>query len=131
MRISGDEATLRLRLRSGDTHYPSSVIPAGSLMAYMGDAGTLLRAQNEQDPGFLVRWEGADFIVACFIGDFVEVRAQLVSTGNRSWRVLSTVHKLVGAANEIDEKAGVKTVFDPPLLVASGTYVGAVPRYRG
>lgn len=121
-------AVLRMRLRADDTHYTSNVIPAATYMALMADAGSMLGLLRGETAGYLARWEGVDFTSVCHVGDFIEVRAELVETGTRSRRFKTEVLKLVETSAGGPGQTTRGSALDPPELVAKGEYIGVAPR---
>lgn len=121
-------SVLRMRLRADDTHYASGVIPAATYMALMADAGAMLGLMRGESAGYLARWEGVDFTAVCHVGDYIEVRCELVKKGNRSRRMRLEVVKLISTDSGEPGQTTKGAVLDPPELVARGEYVGVIPR---
>lgn len=122
-----ESTTLRMRLRADDTHYATGTIPAATYLALMADAGAMLAILRGDPAGYLARWESVDFTVPCHVGDYIEVRCKLVSTGNRSRRMEAEVVRLIRTSVEPGSTT-IGEVPDPPELVARGTYIGVTPK---
>src|SRR5438128_5141269 len=90
------EASLRLRVRSEDSHY--GTIAAGAFMMQLfGDLATEITVRRDGDEGLLRAYENVEFLAPVRPGDFLECRARLVREGNTSrtfeaeaWKVLAT-----------------------------------------
>lgn len=125
---NAETSVLRMRLRADDTHYASGVIPAATYMALMADAGAMLGLMRGESAGYLARWEGVDFTSVCHVGDYIEVRCELVKKGNRSRRMRVEVLKLINTSSGTHGQTTKGVVLDPPEVVAHGEYVGVMPR---
>jgi acyl-CoA hydrolase len=93
----------------------------------MADAGAMLSLLRGDSAGYLARWDGVDFKAVCNVGDYIEVRCELVETGNRSRRMRAEVVRLVRTSNQPGQTTKGE-VLDPPELVAAGDYIGVAPR---
>ncbi|TAP43198.1 hotdog fold domain-containing protein [Arthrobacter sp. S39] len=120
-------ATLRMRLRAADTTYASTTIPAATYMGLMSDAGALLNLQRGETAGLVARWENVDFRSVCDVGDFIEVRCEMLKVGNRSRRMRASVHVLVRTTLE-EGKTSKGEYLSTPELVAQGELVIVAPR---
>ena len=122
-----ETAVLRMRLRADDTHYATGTIPGATYLALMADAGAMLSILRGDPAGFLARWESVDFTAPCHVGDYIEVRARLLRTGNRSRQMDIEVVRLIRTSAE-PETTTIGELLDPPEPVARGTYIAVVPK---
>jgi acyl-CoA hydrolase len=120
------DATLRVRLGANDTHYRGNVIPAATTMRLFADCCTQITTRNDGQGGLLAAYEGAEFLHPLFIGDFVELRAWLLSTGNRSRRMTMVALRTIRAPT--DDVGSRPVVCDPPEIVARATIVVVIPK---
>jgi acyl-CoA hydrolase len=122
-------ATLRVRLGMQDTHYREHLIPAATLLRLFADCSTVIGLrENDGREGLLAAYESAQFLLPCRVGDYLEIRAEVLSRGNRSKRVGVTAHRYV-AAPAVDGQTS--KICDPPELVAQAVLVAVTPRHEG
>ncbi|MEU6658496.1 hotdog fold domain-containing protein [Streptomyces sp. NPDC046821] len=120
--------TLRVRLRADDTKYAGGVIPAAHYMQLMSDAGAMLGVMRGESAGYLARWESVDFTAVCYVGDYIEVRCELIRVGNRSRTMRTEVVKLISTNPGERGQTTKGIVHEPPEVVARGDYVSVMPR---
>lgn len=122
------EAMLRVRLGAGDTHYTQGLIPAATLLRLFADASTEIGLrENEGREGLLAAYEGAEFLKPCRVGDYLEIRAKVLSRGNRSRRVEVSALRAMQAPAE-DAADHRWTICEPPELVARAVMVSVTPK---
>jgi 3-aminobutyryl-CoA ammonia-lyase len=121
------DGTLRVRLSVADSHYREHLIPAATILRLFADCSTEigLRESGGRE-GMLASYEGADFLLPCRVGDYLEIRGRILSRGNRSRRVGLTAHRYVRAPEKDDGSRYV--LCDPPELVAKAVLVAVSPR---
>lgn len=122
------EATLRVRLGMHDTHYAEALIPAATILRLFADCSTEigLRESNGRE-GLLAAYEGAQFFKPCRVGDYLEIRAKVLSRGNRSRRVEIGAWRTLEAPTHGESDNRWKIV-DPPELVAKAVLVSVTPK---
>jgi 3-aminobutyryl-CoA ammonia-lyase len=111
-----------------DTHYAESLVPGATLLRLFADASTEigLRENNGRE-GLLAAYESAEFLKPCRVGDYLEIRAKVLSRGNRSKRVEITGWRALQAPLH-GENDNRWRVFDPPELVARAVLVSVTPK---
>jgi len=120
-------ATLRLRLGTRDTHYRGQLIPAATVMRYFADCSTELGLRQSGRAGLLAAYEGAEFLKPLYIGDLIEIRARVLSRGERSRRVSLEAWRHIGTpASEATDGRG--EMAESLELVAQATMVSVTPR---
>jgi 3-aminobutyryl-CoA ammonia-lyase len=121
------DATLRVRLGTRDTHYRSQLIPAATVMRYFADCSSELGLRQSGRTGLLAAYEGAEFLKPLHVGDFIEIRATVVSRGQRSRRVNLEAWRYIYAAEwgVTDRRS---EIVEPVELVARATMVSVTPR---
>jgi 3-aminobutyryl-CoA ammonia-lyase len=110
-------------MSSADGHYGGGLVDGARILQLIGDAVTELLIRHDGDEG-LTRTETAEFLAPVRSGDYLEVRAKLVSVGNASRTVECTAHKLIELVDPDDSAANV---LPQPILVAKATSIAVVP----
>ena len=113
------ESVIRVRMSSHDAHYAGNLVDGAMILKLFGDAVTELLIRHDGDEG-LSRVLNSEFLAPVRAGDYLEIRAKIVSIGKSSRTIELTAHKVI----ELDSAANV---LDPPVLVAKGTDVAVVP----
>jgi 3-aminobutyryl-CoA ammonia-lyase len=123
------ESMLRVRLgMQNDTHYAEALIPAATLLRLFADCSTEigLRENNGRE-GLLAAYENAQFLKSCRVGDYLEIRAKVLSRGNRSRRVEIKAWRTMEAPSpEASDK--LWKIVEPPELVAIAVLVAVTPK---
>lgn len=121
------ETSLRLRLGLTDTHYPNGLIPAATILRLFADCAAELGTRMDGVDGYLAAYENAEFLLPVFAGDYIEIRARLLSAGNRSRRLgLEALRSLEHRDLSGGLSGGI--VHDPPQLVARATMITVKPK---
>ncbi len=118
---------LRVRLGTRDTHHRSHLIPAATIMRLFADCSTELGLRASGRAGLLAAYEGVQFLMPLHVGDYVEIRATLVSRGRRSRRISLEAWRHIRAG----VPAGVPRrweIVEPAELVARATMISVTPR---
>lgn len=120
------DSSLRVRLGGLDTHYRNYLIPAATILRLFADCSTEIGLrENAGREGLLAAYEGATFLQTCRVGDYVEIRATVLSRGNRSRRVGLAAFRHVRAP---EKEGGVSAICEPPELVAHAILVSVRPK---
>ncbi|MFC4313982.1 hotdog domain-containing protein [Steroidobacter flavus] len=117
------QSLIRLRMSTADGHYAGGLVDGARILQLMSDAVTEVLIHNDGDEG-LMRTMNAEFLAPVRSGDFLEIRATLVSTGNSSRKLECTAHKVVQLVTAEDSAADV---LKEPLLVVKANCVAVVP----
>jgi 3-aminobutyryl-CoA ammonia-lyase len=117
------ESLIRLRMSTADGHYAGGLVDGARILQLFGDAVTELLIRRDGDEG-LMRAESAEFLAPVRSGDYLEVRAKLVSVGKSSRTFECTAHKIIELVNPDDSAANL---LPQPTLVVKGTAVAVVP----
>ena len=117
------ESLIRLRMSTADGHYAGGLVDGARILQLFGDAVTELLIRHDGDEG-LSRMMTSEFLAPVRSGDYLEVRAKLVSVGKSSRTIECTAHKIIELVNADDSAA---IVLDEPTLVATATDVAVVP----
>lgn len=117
------ESLIRLRMSTADGHYAGGLVDGARILQLFGDAVTEVLIRHDGDEG-LMRAETAEFLAPVRSGDYLEVRAKLVSVGKSSRTFECTAHKLVELVQPNDSAANV---LPEPMLVVKAKAVAVVP----
>lgn len=117
------EGVIRLRMSTADGHYGGNLVAGAKVLELFGDALTEALIRHDGDEG-LTRNLNAELLAPVHCGDYLEVRAKLVSIGKSSRKFECTAHKLIELVSADDSAADVLA---EPVLVARATGVAVVP----
>jgi 3-aminobutyryl-CoA ammonia-lyase len=117
------ESVIRVRMSTADGHYAGGLVDGARIVHLMGDAVTEILIQHDGDEG-LSRVMNSEFLAPVRSGDYVEIRAKLVSVGKSSRTIECTAHKIIELVEPNDSAANVLA---EPLLVARMTDIAVVP----
>ena len=117
------ESLIRLRMSTADGHYGGGLVDGARISALFGDAVTELLIRNDGDEG-LMRVIETEYLAPVRAGDYIEVRARLLSVGKSSRRFECTAHKVIAAVDPEDSAADLLT---EPILVVKAKGVAVVP----
>ncbi len=117
------ESLIRLRMSTADGHYAGGLVDGARVLQLFGDAVTEVLIRHDGDEG-LMRAMQSEFLVPVRSGDYLEVRAKLVSVGTTSRRFECTAHKIIELVDPADSAANLLA---EPILVVKATAVAMVP----
>jgi len=117
------ESLIRLRMSTADGHYGGGLVDGARILQLFGDAVTEALIINDGDEG-LMRTMNAEFLAPVRAGDYLEVRAKLLSVGKSSRQFECTAHKVAQLVSPEDSAADVLA---EPLLVVKALAVAVVP----
>lgn len=117
------EGVIRVRMSSADAHYAGGLVDGARILQLFGDAVTELLIRHDGDEG-LSRVMTSEFLAPVRAGDYLEIRAKLVSVGKSSRTIELTAHRVIELVRPDDSAANVLA---EPVLVAKATDVAVVP----
>ncbi len=117
---------LRVRMSNADAHYGGNLVDGARIMGLFGDAATELLIRNDGDEGLFRAYDQVDFLAPVYAGDYLEVHAELISSGNTSRKMTFACYKVIEALPNINPSAA--QVLEQPLLVASASGTCIVPK---
>jgi len=117
---------LRVRMSNADAHYGGNLVDGARIMGLFGDAATELLIRNDGDEGLFRAYDQVDFLAPVYAGDFLEVHAELVSSGNTSRKMTFACYKVIEALPQINPSAA--QVLAEPRLVATASGTCIVPK---
>jgi 3-aminobutyryl-CoA ammonia-lyase len=117
------EGVIRLRMSTADGHYAGGLVDGARILHLFGDAITELLIRHDGDEG-LSRVMTSEFLAPVRNGDYIEIRARLVSVGKSSRTIECTAHKIIELGGPNDSSA---RLLAEPLLVARCTDIAVVP----
>lgn len=116
------EGVIRVRMSSADAHYAGGLVDGARILQLFGDAVTELLIRHDGDEG-LSRVMTSEFLAPVRAGDYLEIRAKLVSAGKSSRTIELTAHRIIELVRPDDSAANVLA---EPVLVAKATDVAVV-----
>ena len=124
------KVTLRVRLSAHDAHYGGGLVDGARVLGLFGDAGTELLIRHDGDEGLFRAYESVEFLAPLHAGDFVEVDAELVSTGKTSRKVRFEARKYISPRPDLSDSAA--DLLQEPVVVcrAVGTCVTPAAKQR-
>ena len=117
------ESLIRVRMSMSDAHYGGNLVDGAHLLHLVGDAVTELLIIHDGDEG-LTRIMTSENLAPVHGGDFIELRAKLVSSGKTSRKFECTAHKVIELVKADDSAANV---LPEPILVLKASGVAVVP----
>lgn len=117
------ESLIRLRMSTADGHYAGGLVDGARVLQLFGDAVTEVLIRHDGDEG-LMRAMQSEFLAPVRSGDYLEVRAKLVSVGTSSRTFECTAHKVIQLDNQTDSAA---SLLAEATLVVKATAVAVVP----
>jgi len=124
--MEGTESFLRVRMSIHDAHYGGYLVDGARVLQLFGDAATELLIRYDGDEGLFRAYETVEFLAPVYAGDYLEIRARLVSAGRTSRKMEFTAHKVIRALRS-GESASAAEVLAEPVLVARATGTCVVP----
>lgn len=110
-------------MSTADGHYGGGLVAGAHVLGLFGDAVTEVLIRHDGDEG-LSRVMSTEFLAPVHVGDYLEVRAKLVSIGKSSRTVECTAHKVIEL---IDPNESAARVLTDPILTVKATVVAVVP----
>ncbi|MGM7667593.1 hotdog domain-containing protein [Microbacterium sp. A93] len=103
-------------------HYAGGITAGAYAMELFGDAATELSVLHDGNEGLFAGYDAVTFLQPILVGDIVECRAALLSTGTRSRRMGFEVW--VQSRRRTGSTDGTALVLDEPILAT--TAIGTV-----
>ena len=125
------KAILRLRMSGADAHYGGGLVDGARLLALFGDAATELCIRHDGDEGLLRAYEEVEVLAPTHAGDYLEIEAELVATGNTSRTMRFEARRVIGARPDLSPSAADPLERPVVLCRARGTCVVPRDRQRG
>ena len=124
------KVTLRLRLSAHDAHYGGGLVDGARVLGLFGDAATELLIRHDGDEGLFRAYESVEFLAPLHAGDFVEVEAELISSGKTSRKMRFEARKYISPRPDLGDSAA--DLLGPPVVVcrAVGTCVTPAAKQR-
>jgi len=125
------KAILRLRMSGADAHYGGGLVDGARLLALFGDAATELCIRHDGDEGLLRAYEEVEVLAPTHAGDYLEIEAELVATGNTSRTMRFEARRVIAARPDLSPSAADPLERPVVLCRARGTCVVPRDRQRG
>lgn len=122
------KAILRVRMSQLDAHYGGNLVDGARILALFGDATTELCIRYDGDEGLLRAYDSVELLAPTHAGDYLEVEAEILSTGNTSRKMRFEARKVIRPRPDLSDSAA--EALPEPVVVcrASGTVV--VPKEK-
>jgi 3-aminobutyryl-CoA ammonia-lyase len=118
--------TLRIRMSGADAHYGGALVDGARILALFGDAATELCIRHDGDEGLLRAYEAVEVLAPTHAGDFLEVEAELVATGNTSRTMRFEARRVIAARPDVGPSAA--DALERPVVVCRARGTCVVPR---
>lgn len=124
------KTSLKVRMSAHDAHYSNNLVDGARILNLFGDVATELLIRYDGDEGLFRAYSSVDFLSPVYAGDFIEVKGEIVKTGNTSREMVFEAWKIITTASEISDSAA--NVLQEPVLVckAKGTCVTPKEKQR-
>ncbi|MGH6679740.1 MAG: hotdog domain-containing protein [Bradyrhizobium sp.] len=113
-------------MSGADGRYGGGLVDGARILQLFGDAVTEVLIRHDGDEG-LSRAMTTEFLAPVRSGDFIEIRARLVSMGRSSRTIECTANKVIEL---VHPAASAANVLAQPILIAKATDVAVVPLDR-
>lgn len=122
------KAIIRVRMSQLDAHYGGNLVDGARILALFGDAATEICIRQDGDEGLLRAYESVELLAPTHAGDYLEVEAELIETGNTSRTMRFEARKLIRPRPDLSDSAA--EALAEPIVVcrAKGTVV--VPKEK-
>jgi len=107
----------RVRLNSADAHYGGDLVDGARILQLFGDAATELCIRESGDEGLFRAYEEVDFFKPVHAGDFLEIHAEILETGNTSRKMAFKAYKVIETSRDPANPSAAR-ILEEPLLVA-------------
>lgn len=117
------ESLIRVRISAADAHYAGGLVDGARIQQLFGDAVTEVLIRHDGDEGLSVKMT-SEFLAPVRAGDYLEIRARLVTVGKTSRTIECTAYKTIEL---VEPNHSGARVLSPPILVATATDIAVVP----
>lgn len=124
------KTSFKVRMSAHDAHYSNNLVDGARILNLFGDVATELLIRYDGDEGLFRAYSSIEFLSPVYAGDFIEVKGEIVKTGNTSREMVFEAWKIITTASEISDSAA--NVLQEPVLVckAKGTCVTPKEKQR-
>ncbi len=122
------KSVLRVRMSGADAHYGGDLVDGARILALFGDAATELCIRHDGDEGLLRAYEAVEVLAPTHAGDYLEIEAELVATGNSSRTMRFEARRVISARPDLSGSAADALAAPVVVCRARGTCV--VPREK-
>ena len=119
-------ASIKMRMSLNDAHYGGNLVDGARILQLFGDVATELLIRNDGDEGLFRAYDSIDFLAPVYAGDFIEVKGEIIETGNTSRKIKFKAWKYITLKPEINESAA--EFLEKPIVVCKATGTCVVPK---
>lgn len=120
------ETKFKTRMNNSDAHYGGNLVDGARILELFGDAATELLIRYDGDEGLFRAYSSVEFLAPVYAGDFIEVTAKIIKTGNSSRKMEFEALKIIEQANEFGDTAA--NVLNKPMLVCKAIGICVTPK---
>lgn len=117
------DSLIRVRMSTADCHYAGGLVDGARVLQLCSDAVTEVLIRHDGDEGLMRAIESEHLAPVCS-GDYLEIRAKLVSVGRTSRTFECTAHKIIELVRPEDSAA---RLIAEPTLALKARCVAVVP----
>jgi 3-aminobutyryl-CoA ammonia-lyase len=99
------KTTMKIRMSNHDAHYGGNLVDGARILALFGDAATELLIRHDGDEGLFRAYEKVDFLAPVYAGDFLEIEAVILETGNTSRKMEFKCFKIITPRPDLSDSA--------------------------
>lgn len=96
---------MKIRMSNHDAHYGGNLVDGARILALFGDAATELLIRHDGDEGLFRAYEKVDFLAPVYAGDFLEIEAVILETGNTSRKMEFKCFKIITPRPDLSDSA--------------------------
>ncbi len=122
------KVTLRCRMSQADAHYGGNLVDGARVLALFGDAATEAVIRLDGDEGLLRAYESVELLAPTFAGDYLEVDAELLATGNTSRKFRFEARKVIHPRPDVSDSAA--DALAEPVVVCRAVGTVVVPKQK-
>jgi 3-aminobutyryl-CoA ammonia-lyase len=122
------KSVLRVRMSQADAHYGGNLVDGARILALFGDAATELCIRHDGDEGLLRAYEAVEVLAPTYAGDYLEIEAELVGSGNTSRTMRFEARKIIRPRPDVSDSAA--DALAEPLVVCRARGTVVVPKEK-
>jgi 3-aminobutyryl-CoA ammonia-lyase len=115
-------------MSQADAHYGGNLVDGARILALFGDAATELCIRHDGDEGLLRAYEAVEVLAPTYAGDYLEIEAELVGSGNTSRTMRFEARKIIRPRPDVSDSAA--DALAEPLVVCRARGTVVVPKEK-
>lgn len=122
------KTVLKVRMGINYANNGSTLIDGNKIIKLFSDIATELLIRHDGDEGFIESYDNIEFIEPIYVGDYIEVKGELIGFGNISRKILFEVKKIITSRYDINDSAC--DVLVNPIMICTASATCIVPKQR-